>query len=208
MNIQLGVKLLLTMLLISINSGNSVAHDANTFTVVIKADQITPLNPHIVVNDTVMWLNADNSSENVTHVIYLDFDMDGDYYGEDDYKSNNLSRTCEYDNNGTKIDDDCYTADTFTFNETTTGVNYTKLNGTYPYLDLSSDGKKIFGNISVNPDMQHLKAGFQGDTIEESVETDDKEKRPTFLLIIAGISGISAIGLATTIFLGKKDDVE
>ena len=80
MNIQLGVKLLLTMLLISINSGNSVAHDANTFTVVIKADQITPLNPHIVVNDTVMWLNADNSSENVTHVIYLDFDMDGDYY--------------------------------------------------------------------------------------------------------------------------------
>jgi hypothetical protein len=56
--------------------------------------------------------------------------------------------------------------------------------------------------------MQHLKAGFQGDTIEESVETDDKEKRPTFLLIIAGISGISAIGLATTIFLGKKDDVK
>ena len=206
MNIRLGVKSLLIIFLISINTGNSEAHDANTFTVVIKADQITPLSPAIVVNDTVMWINADNRSENITHVIYLDFDMDGDYYGGDDYKSNNLSRKCEYNNNGTKIDDDCYTADTFTFNETTTGVNYTKLNGTYPYLDLSSDGKKIFGNISVNPDMQHLKAGFQGNINEETVETDDAENKPIFLLLIAGISGISAIGLAATILLGKKDD--
>ena len=54
--------------------------------------------------------------------------------------------------------------------------------------------------------MQHLKAGFQGNINEETVETDDAENKPIFLLLIAGISGISAIGLAATILLGKKDD--
>ena len=202
MAIRLGLKLLLVAFLFSFSSENSQAHDATTFTIIIKPDHITPLNPQIIVNDTLMWVNADNSSENTTHTIYLDFNMDGNYYGEKDYKSNNLSRSCEYIN-GTKADENCHTVYTFTFNETITGINYTKLNGTYPYMDLSSEGKKIFGNISVNPDVQHKKAGFQGDLKDGNSE--NKEERPILLLIIAGISGISAIGLGATILLGDKN---
>ena len=80
----------------------------------------------------------------------------------------------------------------------------TKLNNTYPYLICHRMVKKYLEHISVIPDMQHLTAGFQDTNANNQVETDDKEKRPTFLLIIAGISGIGAIGLGGMIFLVKK----
>ena len=172
------------------------AHSGGIFTIVISKNGIAPTNANMMINDTARWIDVD-STENVTHRIFVDANGNEDYFDDNDWDSGNLTNSCETDANGTKIDENCNAFFDVPF-------NYTNADGKYPFVDIVSTGEKIYGNITVNPDI-HLTPGFQNEEPEED-ENTDTETEPQWLLIIAAISGIGAIGLGAMIVFGKKNE--
>ena len=197
-------------------SSEASAHSGGMFTLILKeirdpetketTNVIDPANATMIVNDTARWINTDDA-DNVTHRILVDSNSDGIYDGEGDWDSGNLTDSCEYVN-GTKTDEDCNHYFDIIFNETYLNMSYYKIVGKYAYVDLvfnetSEETRKVYGNVTINPDY-HVPAGFQQDTIE--VEEEDEDGKPTWLLAIAGISGLGAVVLGAMIVLGNKDE--
>ena len=156
----------------------------------------------MLVNDTARWFNVDDT-ENVTHRILVDANSDGIYDGEEDWDSGNLTDACEHIN-GTKVDENCNAYFDVVFNETALNMSYYDVVGTYAFVDIVSNGDKVYGNVTVNPDI-HLTVGFQ-DTSTTEEEIEEKEDKPAFLLTIAVLSGIGAIILGGVIIFGSKDE--
>ena len=153
-----------------------------------------------MINDTARWIDVD-STENVTHRIFVDANGNGNYFEDNDWDSGNLTNSCETDANGTKIDENCNAFFDVPF-------NYTDADGKYPFVDIVSTGERIYGNITVNPDV-HLTPGFQNEDAENDVPDQDlgsDEEELQWLLVIAAISGIGAIGLGAMIVFGKKNE--
>ena len=196
-------------------SPNVSAHTGGMFTLILKEEYnrltnettnvIVPTNADMTVNDTARWINVDDA-ENVTHRILVDSNSDGIYDGEDDWDSGNLTNSCEYVN-GTKIDENCNHYFDIPFNETYLNMSYYDIVGKYAYVDFvfnetSGETRKVYGNVTINPDNTHLTPGFQQ---EPEKETEDDTK-PTWLLAIAAISGIGAVVLGAIIVFGNKDE--
>ena len=185
----------ITLLIIALTfvGPNVSAHSGGIFTLIISKNGIAPTNASMIVNDTARWINVDDS-ENVTHRIFVDSNGDGDYFGNDDLDSGNLTNSCEIYDNGTKVDENCNAFFDIPF-------NYTDSDGKYPFMDISSTGERTYGNVTVNPDT-HLTPGFQ----QEPEEEIDNDTKPTWLLAIAAISGIGAVVLGAMIVFGNKDE--
>ena len=185
------------ILSLSITVPSVSAHSGGIFTIVISKNGIAPTNANMMINDTARWIDVD-STENVTHRIFVDANGNGNYFEDNDWDSGNLTNSCETDANGTKIDENCNAFFDVPF-------NYTDADGKYPFVDIVSTGEKIYGNITVNPDV-HLTPGFQNN---ETINTkDDDDSKPILLLIIASISGLGAIIFGLMIIMGKKDNEE
>ena len=179
----------------------ATAHTGGIFTIIVSENGVVPGNVQMLVNDTARWINVDDR-ENITHRILVDSDSDGIYDGENDWDSGNLTDSCEHVN-GTKVDENCNAYFDVIFNETALNVSYYDIVGTYAFVDIVSNGEKVYGNVTVNPDT-HLTAGFQEPINEE--KDDEGEERPAFLLIIAAVSGIGAVILGAMIIFGSKDE--
>ena len=179
----------------------ATAHTGGIFTIIVSENGVVPGNVQMLVNDTARWINVDDR-ENITHRILVDSDSDGIYDGENDWDSGNLTDSCEHVN-GTKVDESCNAYFDVIFNETALNMSYYDIVGTYAFVDIVSNGEKVYGNVTVNPDT-HLTAGFQEPINEE--KDDEGEERPAFLLIIAAVSGIGAVILGAMIIFGSKDE--
>lgn len=196
---------LLMLLAVLLLPTNTVAHDAGTFTVIIKEDGPTPNNPQLVYNDSVWWYNVD-SRENITHRIVWDSDGDGFYNGTLDWDSGNMSYMCETDENGTKLDEDCRVTYEIPFNGTW-GV------GTYDYQDISSDGVISNSTISVISDV-HTSDGdapppgyeFGNDEENQEPQSDKIEEERNWLLWLAGASGLLSILLIGLLLVMRSSD--
>ena len=180
----------------------ATAHTGGIFTIIVSENGVVPGNVQMLVNDTARWINVDDT-DNVTHRILVDANSDGIYDGENDWDSGNLTDSCEHVN-GTKVDENCNAYFDVVFNETALNMSYYNIVGTYAFVDIVSNGEKVYGNVTVNPDA-HLTAGFQDTSIINEKE-DEKEEKPAFLLIIAALSGIGAIILGGMIIFGNKED--
>ena len=180
----------------------ATAHTGGIFTIIVSENGVVPGNVQMLVNDTARWINVDDT-ENITHRILVDTNSDGIYDGENDWDSGNLTDSCEHVN-GTKVDENCNAYFDVVFNETALNMSYYNIVGTYAFVDIVSNGEKVYGNVTVNPDA-HLTAGFQDTSIIDEKE-EEKEEKPAFLLIIAALSGIGAIILGGMIIFGNKED--
>jgi len=198
MELKHAIALVIAILIVSlsITVPSVSAHSGGIFTIVISKNGIAPTNANMMINDTARWIDVD-STENVTHRIFVDANGNGNYFEDNDWDSGNLTNSCETDANGTKIDENCNAFFDVPF-------NYTDADGKYPFVDIVSTGEKIYGNITVNPDV-HLTPGFQNEEPEEDEDTVT-ETEHEWLLIIAAISGIGAIGLGAMIVFGKKNE--
>ena len=199
MELKHAIALVIAILIVSlsITVPSVSAHSGGIFTIVISKNGIAPTNANMMINDTARWIDVD-STENVTHRIFVDANGNGNYFEDNDWDSGNLTNSCETDANGTKIDENCNAFFDVPF-------NYTDADGKYPFVDIVSTGEKIYGNITVNPDV-HLTPGFQNN---ETINTKyDDDSKPIQLLIIASISGLGAIIFGLMIIMGKKDNEE
>ena len=179
----------------------ATAHTGGIFTIIVSENGVVPGNVQMLVNDTARWINVDDR-ENITHRILVDSDSDGTYNGENDWDSGNLTDSCEHVN-GPKVDENCNAYFDVIFNETALNMSYYDIVGTYAFVDIVSNGEKVYGNVTVNPDT-HLTAGFQEPINEE--KDDEGEERPAFLLIIAAVSGIGDVILGAMIIFVSKDE--
>lgn len=185
----------------------ATAHDAGTFTILVKENNISPNNPQLVFNDSAWWYNVDNSS-NLTHRIVWDSDGDGLYNGSTDWDSGNLSAYCETAENGSKLDENCNVTFEIPFNGTWGA-------GVYEYQDLMSNGTVHNGTITVFSD-SHTDAG-QPPSGGYEFGGDDEIQEPTtgyevgeggrnWLLYVAGASGLLSlllVGLLVVMGPGK-----
>lgn len=190
-----GVALLAVVIVGAMMAPMVAAHDAGTYTVLIKETGPTPNNPELYYNDSVWWYNVD-SSENVTHRIVWDSDGDGLYNGTADWDSGNLSSECETDANGTKLDENCQVTYEIPFNGTWGA-------GIYNYSVIRSDGVVNNGTITVYADT-HVEEGnappiggyeFGNDDETQEPQTEDEDPKKNWLLIIAGASGLLSLML-------------
>ena len=177
---------------LSITVPSVSAHSGGIFTIVISKNGIAPTNANMMINDTARWIDVD-STENVTHRIFVDANGNGDYFESYfDWDSGNLTNSCETDANGTKIDENCNAFFDVPF-------NYTDADGKYPFVDMVSTGEKIYGNITVNPDI-HLTPGFQNEEPEENIdEADDDSQLP-------GLSFVSIATMLAIIVYRRKNE--
>ena len=134
------ITITLLILALAFVGSNVSAHSGGIFTLIISKNGIAPTNASMIVNDTARWINVDDS-ENVTHRIFVDSNGDGNYFGDDDWDSGNLTNSCETESNGTKLDDDCNAFFDIPF-------NYTDSDGKYPFMDISSTGERTYGNVT------------------------------------------------------------
>ena len=191
----------------------AAAHDAGTFTVIVKANEHQPGSAELIVNDSVFFYNVDNRT-NITHRIVHDADGDGLYNGTDDWDSGNLSSECALDGDGNKTDEDCEVTFTVEFNST-------EMAGTYAYQDLLSDGTVINGTVTVHLD-GHSEDDHPADTNGLDPEPEPEPETQTgsnegfsqgdWLLFIAAAALIGAMlllfGGAPTVMDGNEPDAE
>jgi len=191
----------------------AAAHDAGTFTVIVKSNAHTPGSAELIVNDSVFFYNVDNRT-NITHRIVHDADGDGFYNGSDDWDSGNLSHECEIDAGGNKTDPTCEVTFTVEFNST-------EMAGTYAYQDLLSDGTVINGTVTVQLD-GHSEDDHPADTNGHDPEPEPEPETQTesnegvgqgdWLLLVAAAALIGALlllfGGAPTVMDGNEPDDE
>jgi hypothetical protein len=191
----------------------AAAHDAGTFTVIVKPNEHSPGSAELIVNDSVFFYNVDNRTD-ITHRIVYDADGDGLYNGTDDWDSGNLSSECALDEDGNKTDEDCEVTFTVEFNST-------EMAGIYVYQDLLSDGTLINGTVTVQLD-GHSEDVHPADTNGHDPEPEPEPETQTgsnegfsqgdWLLLVAAAALIGALlllfGGAPTVMDGNEPDDE
>ena len=172
------------------------AHEPNTFTMIIGEDEVIPSNVTgqvLFTNDSVWFRNVD-SRENITHQIRLDIDGDGMFNGTEDISSGDLHSSCELDENGTKINEECEVIYKVLFNEST-GL----ISGIFHYEDVSSDGVVFTGRLVVNKDEHTTNVGpdpnySTGENNNDEGITHSDNSRQN-LIVLSMSAGIAAIAI-------------
>jgi hypothetical protein len=180
------------LLILPILSGVAVAHEPDTFTVIVREDRHDPSEVSLVVNDTVQYYNVD-SRENVTHIIGLDLNGDNDFDDEGEFSSGVLHSECDWDN-----DTDCRVAWIFVINDTA-------LVGNYILSDIRSDGTEIEVRLNIAADDHSIEAPAIGecfgDCEKDVVEEEMKRSSQTDLQKLLMLAGMMMFGGASALFV-------
>ena len=180
------------LLILPILSGVAVAHEPDTFTVIVREDRHDPSEVSLVINDTVQYYNVD-SRENITHIIGLDLNGDNDFDDEGEFSSGVLHSECDWDN-----DTDCRVAWIFVINDTA-------LVGNYILSDIRSDGTEIEVHLNIAADV-HIENAPEigecfGDCEEEEEETAVKQSSQTDVQKVMMLVGMTMFGGASALLL-------
>tara|TARA_B100001113_G_scaffold278209_1_gene232884 strand:+ start:204 stop:770 length:567 start_codon:yes stop_codon:yes gene_type:complete len=147
----------------------------------------------LFTNDSVWFRNVD-SRENITHQIRLDIDGDGLFNGTEDIGSGELYNSCELDENGTKINEQCEVVYKVIFNESTNLIS-----GIFNYQDVRSDGVVFTGKLVVNKDVHSANVGpdpnysTENQTDESINHSDNNREKFIVLSMSAGIAAIAIL---------------
>ena len=171
------------------------AHEPNTFTMIIGEEEVIPSNVTgqvLFTNDSVWFRNVDDR-ENITHQIRLDIDGDGLFNGTEDISSGDLYSSCELDENGTKINQECEVIYKVLFNEST-GL----ISGIFHYEDVSSEGVVFTGRLVVNKDEHTTNVGPDPNYSTEENNDDGvtyTDNNRQGLIVLSMSAGIAAIAI-------------
>jgi len=97
------------LLLLSLALPFASAHDQKELTIILGKDGPTPdsIGEGVLVEtDNLFFVNVDDRN-NSSHRIQIDVDDDGIFDGIDDFSTQWLTGSCEIDENGSKIDNEC-----------------------------------------------------------------------------------------------------
>ena len=103
------------------------AHEQKTLSVILLEDgavngNITDLS---FVQGNAMWFKMEDGTENATMVARLDVNQDGVFNASVDFESGVMVESCELDENGSLVDEDCIVSSTYAFASNASTGNYT-----------------------------------------------------------------------------------
>ena len=180
------------LLVIPLATGIASAHEPDTFTVIVREDTHSPLAVNLVVNDTVQYINGDNRT-NITHIIGLDINGDGDFDDENEFSSGVLHYTCDWTN-----DSDCRVAWKFE-------INSTDYVGNHILSDVHSDGNEveIFLNISADVHIESAPPIGEcfGDCEEDESAEEIKRSSQNDLQKVLMLAGMMMFGGASVLLV-------
>ena len=144
-------------------AGIASAHEPDTFTVIVREDRHEPMQVDVIVNDTVQYYNADNRT-NITHIIGLDINGDGDFDDENEFSSGVLHYSCDWTN-----DSDCRILWKFE-------INSTDYVGNYILSDLMSDGTETEVYLNIGMDNHAINAPEIGECFGDGCDEDEVDE--------------------------------
>ncbi|MFL2957489.1 MAG: hypothetical protein ACJZ4Z_01700 [Candidatus Thalassarchaeaceae archaeon] len=187
------VKIPFMMMLILLSvSTNVQAHDPQNYTILLFEDGPTPegVVPGILVENDSLFVRNHDTRDNVSHRLIVDLDADGIFTGVDDYSTQWLNSSCDLNETGEKIDENCNVHEI---------INLAASNGFLQGNITVKHQIKLDDNITefdffVNfgPDIHDMEENLPTGN-EPIEEIDDSNRSLIFLLLIFSIIGILLI---------------
>ena len=102
------VSFMMMLIMLSVST-NVQAHDPQNYTILLFEDGPTPegVAPGILVENDSLFVRNHDTRDNVSHRLVVDLDADGVFTGVDDYSTQWLKSSCDLNETGEKIDDNC-----------------------------------------------------------------------------------------------------
>ena len=191
-------------------TGQTTAHEQETYNVILVADGPMPANitdTDFVQGNAVVFRMKD-TTENASIRISIDLDGDGNYSEDSDNRSTWLVESCELTDNGTMVDDSCAVSHTYEF-------EFNATPGVYPYmLERAINGSVVtsenysmtlWKDVHDEPGVPTLGECFGIGCEEEVVNAlDQGMSQEDILLGVMGFSAIGAVLLALSISRDRK----
>ena len=179
---------LLVLIMISIPA-NVQAHDPQNYTILLFEDGPTPegVVPGILVENDSLFVRNHDTRENVSHRFVIDLDGNDIFTGVDDYETGWLNSSCELNETGEKIDENC---------------------NAHEIINLAASNGFLQGNISIKhqikmgenitefdffvnfgPDIHTINDNLPSGK-EPVVEEDNSSSSPFLILLIFSVIGM------------------
>ena len=102
------VSFMVMLIMLSVST-NVQAHDPQNYTILLFENGPTPegVAPGILVENDSLFVRNHDTRDNVSHRLVVDLDADGVFTGVDDYSTQWLNSSCDLNETGEKIDDNC-----------------------------------------------------------------------------------------------------
>ena len=102
------VPFMMVLIMLSVST-NVQAHDPQNYTILLFDDGPTPegVVPGILVENDSLFVRNHDTRDNVSHRLVVDLDVDGIFTGVDDYSTQWLNSSCDLNETGEKIDENC-----------------------------------------------------------------------------------------------------
>ena len=185
------VPFMMMLIMLSVST-NVQAHDPQNYTILLFEDGPTPegVVPGILVENDSLFVRNHDTRDNVSHRLVVDLDADGIFTGVDDYSTQWLNSSCDLNETGEKIDENCNVHEI---------INLAASNGFLQGNITIKHQIKLDDNITefdffVNfgPDIHDMDENLPTGN-EPIEENDDSNRSLIFLLLIFSIIGILLI---------------
>ena len=185
------VPFMMMLIMLSVST-NVQAHDPQNYTILLFEDGPTPegVVPGILVENDSLFVRNHDTRDNVSHRLVVDLDADGIFTGVDDYSTQWLNSSCDLNETGEKIDENCNVHEI---------INLAASNGFLQGNITIKHQIKLDDNITefdffVNfgPDIHDMEENLPTGN-EPIEENDDSNRSLIFLLLIFSIIGILLI---------------
>ena len=185
------VPFMMMLIMLSVST-NVQAHDPQNYTILLFEDGPTPegVVPGILVENDSLFVRNHDTRDNVSHRLIVDLDADGVFTGVDDYSTQWLNSSCDLNETGEKIDQNCNVHEI---------INLVASNG-FLQGNISIKHQVKLGDIitefdffvNFGPDIHDMDENLP--TGNEPVEeNDDSNRSLIFVLLIFSIIGILLI---------------
>ena len=185
------VSFMMMLILLSVST-NVQAHEPQNYTILLSEDGQAPegVAPGILVENDSLFIRNHDARDNVSHRLVVDLDADGVFTGVDDYSTQWLNSSCDLNETGEKIDNNC---------------------NVHEIINLAASNGFLQGNISIKhqvklddnitefdffvnfgPDIHDMDENLPTGN-EPLEENDDSNQSLIFLLLIFSIIGILLI---------------
>jgi hypothetical protein len=206
---------LAVVLLLGLAVGHAQAHEQKTLTVIVN--DTGAINGNVsdaaFVQGNALWFRMEDTRTNASIIIQFDTDMDGTYNASVDYTSSQLTNTCELDENGSKVDEECFTSTTYVVPANATvgnhtywivqsfnGTNTTRMYSVVVHEDVHvEDGPTAGDCFGVGCEDENeaptTESGVQGDS---DVDTED------LIVVLALLATVGTVALSASILQERQ----
>ena len=197
------VILICGMIFLLILSPYASAHEAKNYSFILRDDasSTNSVNSGILVEtDSIFFINVDNR-EGANHRVLIDADNDGNFSGIDDLSTKWLFGSCELDDNGSKVNEDCMV---------TENVLLAPENGLLPgnismihQVKFNDQISNFTFHINFGLDIHSLVNNTQ-ELLPQNNENISENDNHYFILLSTSLLGILVIS-SILVFSGKKE---